>query len=723
MRLHNIEQFLQTYIIDNIFFQAMSAVLSIYSAIQTIIEYYDREHKGKSLMQAVLIVVAFIYLSKWMGLFGAAFVLTILGFIAVYHKRVNRHEDVQSILVDGKDKNIQNMIEDAELVDEYSVNVLRLQNHAFIEAEKCLAERRPRAAISWLNRCNDRVRGQTRYSVRFADALIALGNYAGALAKLEALPKKKLRKSRNLKRILVRKGICFHALNQYARELECYDQIIKNNYKPERYYYHRGRVKVRILEVAPYIKSAEKMIAENYDSKQIFVDSTMEDFDSSLKICTRYEAEIMSYKGACFYHIQEKSKSLGLLNDSMEKDDCIANTYVYLGILTYEEDDLEKGIEYFEKAIEYDKLDDKAYFYLSKIYYRQGNYDEAVRYASAAISLFPYRDDSYAVIGDCCRKQEMYNDAIIYYTKAIERKPKADYYNSRGTCYYNKSPSDAKKAYEDAKACLDLCDSEHYRIKYAMCMSNVDRKEGRKREEQEIDQLVLPFENIEKYANEVGLIYKHYNCLEKAAEYFKKAIAYSRHSIAPKYNLSLILRNQEQFEEAAKLLEEALEEGTQDIKYYDDLLECYKSMGDVANEARTEIRKHELKKKYMERYKQQGDAVYRLEKYAEAEKYYQQALEQIPNEPLLLNRIASTYYGREEYQTAISYLEKAINQKPDCYQAHFNLGNCYLRIAQSADQRRMAEQCYRRAREIQPEFEPAVKMLESMNITDARMVL
>lgn len=722
-QLNDINQVLQTYINENIIFQAVSAVLSFISSIQAFIEYYDSKHKGKSFMKAVLIVIALICLSKWLGLSGAALVLAILGFIAVYRKRVKRHKAIQSVLTDEKDADLQNIVEDAELGDEYSSNVLNPQNRAIIEAEKCLADKRPKAAIAWLNKCNDKVRGQTKYIMRYADALIALGNYAGALAKLDNLPKNMLKKKRNIKRILVRKAICFHGLNQYAKELECYDQIIKLNFKREKYFYHRGRIKARILEAAPFIKTAEEVIEQNYGSKQVFIDSAVEDLDNALKLDICYEAEILSYKGACCYHNQEKNMSLKLLKDSMEKNDSIANTYVYLGILTYEDNNLEEGKKYFEKAIEYDMLDDKPYFYLAKISYRQVNYDEAVRCASAALALFPYRDDSYGIIGDCYMMRAMYEDAILYYTEAIKRKPKDEYFQNRALCYYNKKPRDLEKACKDVQVCLDLKDNEYNRVKYLMYMAEKDYKEGRKYEEQEIDKLVAPYANKVNHVTNIGNIYYSQKYLEKAAGYYKKAIKYDKKNPTPKFNLALILQDQEQFEEAARLLEEALETEEQDTKYFDQLLKCYRRMGDLVNETRTQYKVFELKKKHAEKYKQQGDAVYKLGKNTEAEEYYKQALILMPDTPSLLNRIACTHYWREEYQKAIDYLMKAVNKKTDYYEAYYNLGNCYLRSSQSDSEREIAKEYYLKACQIKPDFELATKILRSMNTDDIEMVI
>ena len=630
---------------------------------------------------------------------------------------------MQKVLTDEKDECLQRIMEDAELGDGYSAHVFNPQKRAFIEAEKCLADRRPKAAISWLNKCNDKVRGQVKYTMRYADALMALGNYAGALAKLNSLPKNKLKKKRNMKRIMVRKAVCFHGLNQYAEELDCYDQIISFNFKREKYYYHRGRVKVKILEAAPHIKTAKEVIEQKYGSKQVFIDSAVEDFDNALKLDICYEAEILSYKATCCYHNEEKNMCLKLLKDSMEKNDRIANTYVYLGILSYEDNDFVEGKKYFEKAIEYNLLDDKPYFYLAKIAYRQSDYDEAVRCASAALALFPYRADSYGIIGDCYRERSMYKDAILYYTKAIERKPKEEYFRYRAQCYFNKKPKDTEKAYEDAQICLDLQDNENNRFKYLFYMSRKDYDKGRRYEELEIDKLVAPYENKARYANDIGNIYSNHNYPEKAVDYYKKAITYDMQDPTPKYNLALILYRQERFEEAVKLLEETLEAEGQDIKYFDQLLKCYQKMGDLENETRTQIRAFELRKKHMEKYMQQGDAVYKLGKYTEAEEYYQQALILMPDTPSLLNCIACTNYWRENYQAAIDYLKKAVNKTPDYYKAYHNLGNCYLRTAQSTNERKIAKQYYRKTCEIKPDFESASNMLESMNTDDIVMVI
>ena len=180
----------------------------------------------------------------------------------------------------------------------------------FRQAEDCVVEGRPREAITHLNNCRGRVLAEPRYAICYADALMLLGNYKGALGKLNDLPDGRLKKKRVFKNVMVKRAACYHGLNDYVNELACYDAILARGYKPEKYFFRRGRVKVRILEVRDCVPGAAEVVDQVFGSQEAFIQSIFADFDKALGYDRDCEAAVLSYKGACHIHVQEYKTGL-----------------------------------------------------------------------------------------------------------------------------------------------------------------------------------------------------------------------------------------------------------------------------------------------------------------------------------------------------------------------------------------------------------------------------
>ena len=265
-----------------------------------------------------------------------------------------------------------------------------------------------------------------RFVTHYADALIMLDNYRGALAKLNSLSDKQLNKKKRYKNVMVRKAVCNHCLNQYVEELNCYDKILETNYKPEKYLYYRGKVKTRILEIYSYLKSAENAITQIYGSLQLFIESICSDFDKALSLSDKYKGEILSYKGVCHFYLEEYQTALDYFYESRSLTESLANNYVYFGIYYYQTqtENLKLARTYLEKGIFYEESNDIPYYYLAQTDYQEKQYDSAILSASKSLSLFPYRDECYFIQGKCYGEKRMYEEAILCYTKAIELKRK-----------------------------------------------------------------------------------------------------------------------------------------------------------------------------------------------------------------------------------------------------------------------------------------------------------
>lgn len=610
------------------------------------------------------------------------------------------------------------MINDSTEGD-YNPKVLQFSISTFDKVKQCLAEKRPKEAIRCLNECRGKKTTQARFTIYYADALIMLNNYAGALAKLNSMSNKQLRKKRIYKKVMIKKAVCYYEMNRYVEELDCYDKVIASNYKPEKYYFYRGKVKIKLLELYSYVESVENTILHIYGSKQKFILSAIKDLDKALK----FKAEILSYKGSAFFYLQDYQKSLDFLYASNNLKRNYINNYVYFGLYYFENHNMDTAETYLEKAVSYHAKRHVPYLYLAKIFYVKGMYDKAISYAARSLAIQPAIAECHGLQGDCYLEKNLYVEAIACYTRAIERKPKENYFSSRALCYYNKGEPEYRNAYNDILSALKIKDTEFYRFNALIYKSKIDDNEGQRKGLEEVKSLVQPYVEKPSYYFKIGLIFKSYGYDSQAEKYYRLAIEYDKKDHTAYYNLAIILRETGRVKEATECLMKAIEIDPMKMKYLTLMEKCYRDLGDINNEFILQNEINNLKLKYLRINKQNGDAVYQTGKHDEAEKYYKQALKYMANEHATLNNLACVFYCQERYEEAVKTLEKAIKQKEDYGLAYFNLGNCYLRMNNTKRNVELAKEKYCKAEQLCPQFKPVKKMLASMDPSSIRMVI
>jgi tetratricopeptide (TPR) repeat protein len=719
-----IEEILTSYMTSSNSFNTFATIMGVVFAVQPILEHIREKEWRKLFLEACLITGFIFVFSKTEFFFPATLIASIAGLSFLFCKRVKTGKQIRHHLSEKTDEVEISMIKDSTK-DEYTPKLWDFSQPSFKKAELCLSEKRPKEAIYHLNQCSGKIKSQVRFVTHYADALIMLDNYRGALAKLNSLSDKQLNKKKRYKNVMVRKAVCNHCLNQYVEELNCYDKILETNYKPEKYLYYRGKVKTRILEIYSYLKSAENAITQIYGSLQLFIESICSDFDKALSLSDKYKGEILSYKGVCHFYLEEYQTALDYFYESRSLTESLANNYVYFGIYYYQTqtENLKLARTYLEKGIFYEESNDIPYYYLAQTDYQEKQYDSAILSASKSLSLFPYRDECYFIQGKCYGEKRMYEEAILCYTKAIELKRKEPYFKYRALCYFNKTRPEYEKAYQDSCQVLRLKDSEYNRFNVLFYKTKCDWLHGDKKELQELEESLRPFAQASKYYCEIGLIYSNYGYLEEAETYYRKALAYKENDITTSYNLALLLKKLGKYEDAVELLKRAISSDPMALKYYTVLKECYQALGDLVNESAIEINIHDLKYHYMLVNKKNGDAVFQLGKYAAAQTYYQTALDYISENHAVLNNLACTFYHQEEYEKAITYFTEAVKKKNDYYLAYHNLGNCYLRTDLKGGNKDSAVQSFQKALALCPSFEPSKQLLKFMDPEEIKVIL
>lgn len=718
LTIQNIINFIAT----NPSVQALSTMMSIISCIQDFLDHYKEKAWLKLWGKSILITVMLVILCKINSWTFAMLEISIIVLIMTYVRRSKINNRAKANISKIEDQQIKELIDDSTEND-YKTQVIGFALSAFDNAALSLSEERPQAAISYLKKCKEKEKKQVRFATRYADALIMLGNYPGALAKLNDIPEAQLKKKRRYKSVMTRKAACYHGLNKYVEELDCYDKVIASNYKREKYLFYRGKVKVRLLEIYPYVKTAEKVVLHAFGSKQDFIKSAIADFDKALRYGNKNMAEILSYKGSCYFYLPDYQRALDFLYESGSLIDSFANNYVYFGLYYFESGNFNTAETYLEKGIAYNADNEIPYLFLARINYSTHSYDKAILYAASALSILPSIDVCHAIQGDCYIEKNMYTEAITCYTKAIAWNAKADYFQKRATCYFNKQNAEYKNAYNDILKALESNDTDFNRMDAIMYKAKMDHEEGHSVEINELRKIIQPFSKKPSYYNQIGIIYYAYGYIDDAEEYYKKAIESDTTSGAPQYNLAILLKDTNRPEEAIKLIKEAIACDSMKVKYYTLLEKCYKELEDISNEIDVQKDIKELMQKYLIVNKKNGDAVYKVKKYDEAEKYYRLALHYVADNAATLNNLACTLYYQERYEEAIEALKNAVAASTTYYLAYFNLGNCYLRTYSTKRDGNLAKEKYQTALRLFGKFEPAKQMLESMNPSAIKMII
>lgn len=693
---------------------AVVTIWGFFDCILGFVEFIDEGKSVKLLLQASVLTLAAIALCIFMNPLFALLLIELAILLMILYSAKKRNRKKEHII--GK------IIEvgDNTLPSDSGLTTSR----EYKRAVECIGEGRPRAAIEYLSLCRGKITGQYRFFKTYADALIQLENFSGALAKLNSIPLKRLNQKSVFKSVTTRKAHCYRGLYAYTKELECYNALLSKNVEPEKFYFRRSQVKFRMLEVCPYLEQVERMITETFGSQRAFIESILVDLDKALHYNKRagqqYEGEILSYKGACRIYLEEYREGKELLTQAKEKNEFCANTYVYLGIYYYHIKERSLSISELCEAIDRDKntgaASDVASFYLAKTYFEMGEYDSAIRYAAQSLSVFPCRSDCFGIQGDCYKKKIMYSDAIKCYTKAITLKPKVQYYDSRAICYYNLN-GDSEKAYRDMQEILKLEKRDSYQLRAMLYKAAMDRKKGVRKDLSELRELLASFQDKPNFFLNLGLIYKNYNHLEESESYYRKALEKDPKNDIAHYDLALLLLELGRIGDAVEELNAAIEIEPMSVRYYKTLSECYRDMGDPQNEIQTRSHLSEVKRRLASVNKMNGDDVYRFKRYQAAIDYYQAALSYSPS-AAVFNNLACIYFDQEQYVESIECLEKAIKHDRNYFLAYFNLGNCQLRMNAAGageDMRKAAEKNFQTAVSLNAGFEKAALMLKSMN--------
>jgi len=181
------------------------------------------------------------------------------------------------------------------------------------------------------------------------------------------------------------------------------------------------------------------------------------------------------------------------------------------------------AIKDYTRSIEIDSSNAYAYYNRAISYDKKGEIERTIEDFTKAIKLIPTKADFYLNRGYSYRKLKEYELAINDYTQVLKLEPKCfkALYN-RGLCY--EKQTDYLKAEKDL---MDCCSLEPNNLNVFHHLAGIQEKLGG-------DKLQCALENFSKVINSdpefiaayngIGLVQDKRNNFEEAIKYFNKAI-------------------------------------------------------------------------------------------------------------------------------------------------------------------------------------------------------
>lgn len=706
---------------ENVLISFLLVFFGLFDGVFGFVEFFESGKSLHLLGETFVIVCVLLLLGVFLPIQMAILAILLAIFIKILLNARQR----------GKKRNQQIEATIGQSDVTVSDNMPLTTSPSFKQAIVYIGENRPLGAIRQLRKCRGKITEKPKYYILYAEALIMLKDFDGALSKLNSITPKQLKKRKTFHHATVEKAYCYHGLYKFADEIECYNAILAKNIKEGTYYLRRAQIKQRMLETEECLPDVKQDIIQIGGSRDAFVQSAFDDLNKATQFLSKRdmhcEGMIRSHWGACLFHTGEFQKGFEILTDALKKNEFYANTYIYIGMYFFIKKRFTDAIHEMNLAIpfiqknEQHEVSDVLYFISAQSYEAIEQYDKAIYCATQALSVFPYRSQCFHILGNCYGKMGMYTQAIECYTKAIELKPDPNDYISRASCYFNRNDDDCDKSYRDVQNAIRLGnDSASVQLQAILYKSRMDFLRNASIDKNQLDKMLELYENSISTLNLKGTIYMNYKYFEDAANFYKKALEIDPAFDVAHANLAIVLLHQQkpQPKEAAERLEKAIQISPLEKHFYVELAKCYHNMGEGLNERKTLGRLIEVNRLRSEIHRENGKAVYRLKRYQRAVNYFQMAWNEYES-PFVLNDLACAYCGLEQYHQAIVCLEKALKLKEDYWLAWFNLGNCQLLLQQNE----LAKISYQNVIRLNHQFNRAEDMLRSMSPNMIQMVL
>ena len=285
------------------------------------------------------------------------------------------------------------------------------------------------------------------------------------------------------------------------------------------------------------------------------------------------------------------------------------------------------------------------------ISYNAGNYDEAITYFSQASSQDPSNATCYNNLGSCYHMKKEYPEAITHFQKALSLDSNyVSALKSLGNAYFETHRDDEALECYQKGIVLEPSDGATYHY--------------------------------------MGMIYANKQIYTKAVECYDKAAL-----LSPKHETYNELGNAYfklfEFDKAAQYFEKAVELKPAEPLYQNNLKTAQDSHNNLAADSA---------KLLSLQFNEKGNSYHRSQEFDQAIFYYQKAIEENPNDPLIQRNLGGSYTARKDDLGALPAYLRAVEIDNNDANTYNDLGCCYTRLNRFAE----AIDCFDHAMAIDP---------------------
>jgi len=349
------------------------------------------------------------------------------------------------------------------------------------------------------------------------------------------------------------------------------------------------------------------------------------------------------------------SEALRILNTIPETHaEHMSLVYWHKGVCHLNLDQIASAKQSFRNAIKIDEKHYDSYASLSDISLQENNYNSASLYAKKLIQLQSENPLGYYQLALINTHQNNLSSAEEYYKQTIQKEPGHFLaYNDLGHLYTTQNKyKDAKYYLKKAIEINPNYSDPHYNL--GLVYENLKQTE-KAIKEYKIAEVLNPFNPDPP--SRIALLNIDSNNYNQAKMYILRAINIDNNNYYFHYLLGWILSENKEYSESNRAIINALK-----IKsYYQD---AYLVMA--------------------ENYSQPGN-------FNRAENSLREGIRNCENKYALYNKLGLVMMKQEKYQEAIAVLKKAVSEKPNLVQAHYNLSESYAYLGD----KQMAVQEYR----------------------------
>jgi superkiller protein 3 len=329
---------------------------------------------------------------------------------------------------------------------------------------------------------------------------------------------------------------------------------------------------------------------------------------------------------------KKPAEAFGLYEKALSIDNTIEKLHEKMGYMCMENKEYEKAIKYFEVPEKKKKLIEDGYYYLARCYEGLKNIPEAVKYYEL-FKKTPMNDpenryNTSLNLGEIYFQQLKYDKALENYLTVVKENPNSPKIMEKIANIYQ-----TKKDYDKAIAAFLKADND--------------------------------YEKSEKYGVYLGLAqcYEAKNKYAEAASYYDNAASIKK-TYAVYYNSGRLYRLQNNFDKAITNLNKALEIEPNNINAYKDLDLCYTAQKKYEDAIKVEKKMAEIQPAGADIFNAIGYSYLCLKDTVNALDYYKKALTVDPNYAKSLLSIANIYFTKKEWDNAIEYFEKLLKVNP-----------------------------------------------------------